>query len=69
MSPGLTSRSPGSTRLGNVVDITVQTDADGNYVFPIWRPSDATGYTITETQPAGLLDGVDAAAPWVVTPR
>ena len=24
-------------------------------------PSDAAGYTITETQPAGLLDGLDTA--------
>ena len=45
--------------LGNLVDVTVVTDADGNYVFADLRPSDATGYTITETQPAGLLDGID----------
>ena len=50
-----------STTLGNVVDVTVQTDVDGNYVFPDLRPSDAAGYTITETQPAGLLDGIDTA--------
>ena len=47
--------------LGNPVDVTVQTDVDGNYLFPDLRPSDATGYTITETQPAGLLDGIDTA--------
>ena len=51
----------GCRRLGNPVDVTVQTDVDGNYLFPDLRPSDATGYTITETQPAGLLDGIDTA--------
>ena len=39
----------------------MQTDVDGNYVFDDLRPSDAAGYTITETQPAGLLDGIDTA--------
>ena len=47
--------------LGNVVEVTVQTDVDGTYVFVDVRPSDAVGYSITETQPAGLLDGIDTA--------
>ena len=49
----------GTDDLGNVVDVTVQTDVNGDYVFTDLRPSDANGYTITETQPAGFLDGVD----------
>jgi uncharacterized repeat protein (TIGR01451 family)/fimbrial isopeptide formation D2 family protein len=46
--------------LGNAVRTTDQTDGNGNYSFTNLRPSDATGYTITETQPAGYLDGKDA---------
>jgi hypothetical protein len=37
----------------------VQTDADGVYVFVNLRPSNAAGYTLTETQPAGYPDGTD----------
>ena len=44
----------GTDDLGNVIDVTVQTDVDGNYAFTDLRPSDAAGYTITETQPAGV---------------
>lgn len=46
----------GTDDLGNPVNITVQTEADGTYRFDNLRPSDATGYTITETQPAGIND-------------
>src|SRR5207253_2891136 len=38
---------------------TIQTDANGVYAFIGLRPSNAAGYTVTETQPAGLLDGRD----------
>jgi len=44
---------------GNAVNLVLVTDAAGNYVFTGLRPSDAAGYAITETQPAGYLDGVD----------
>ena len=57
--PGVEVTLTGVDDLGNVVNVTVQTDADGNYTFMDLRPSDAAGYTITETQPAGLLDGID----------
>ena len=44
-----------------MIDVTIQTDVDGGYVFADLRPADATGYTITETQPVSFLDGVDTA--------
>ena len=39
----------------------MQTDANGDYSFSDLRPSGVDGYTVTETQPAGLLDGIDTA--------
>ena len=49
----------GADDLGNVIDVTVQTDVNGDYLFDGLRPSDADGYTVTETQPAGFCDGID----------
>src|SRR5262249_3772481 len=46
----------GTNDLGAITPITVQTDANGNYSFGSLRPGT---YTITESQPAGLLDGKD----------
>jgi len=59
---GVDVRLTGTDDLGNPVDITVQTNPDGTYSFTNLRPSDATGYTVTESaQPAGYLDGIDGA--------
>ncbi|MCM2372640.1 SdrD B-like domain-containing protein [Aporhodopirellula aestuarii] len=52
-----TLRLTGTDDRGNDVDITVQTDSNGRYEFINLRPSDATGYTITETQPPEWNDG------------
>jgi uncharacterized repeat protein (TIGR01451 family) len=53
-------RITGTDDLGNAVDETVTTDANGFYQFTGLRPSNATGYTITQVnQPAGRLDGID----------
>lgn len=49
----------GTDDRGNPVGRTVSTDADGMYMFIDLRPSDANGYTITETQPEGFVDGKD----------
>jgi large repetitive protein len=57
---GVTLRLTGTDSYGNVVDRTVTTDADGNYVFDNLAPSSVgggTGYTITETQPTGFING------------
>lgn len=44
---------------GNAVNQTVTTNSVGYYVFANVPPSNATGYTITETQPASYFDGKD----------
>lgn len=57
---GATIRIQGTDDLGNAVNRTANTDADGFYQFANLRPSDASGYTISQvTQPAGFLDGND----------
>jgi hypothetical protein len=57
---GVTVTLTGTDDLGHAVSQIIQTDAQGIYTFLNLRPSGAAGYTITETQPAGLLDGLDA---------
>jgi len=57
--PGVTITLTGTDDLGNSVSRTTQTDANGVYLFINLRPSDAAGYTIAETQPAGFVDGRD----------
>ena len=54
---GVTVTLTGTNDLGAAVNLTATTDASGNYSFLGIRPSNATGYTLTETQPAGFLDG------------
>jgi Bacterial Ig-like domain (group 3)/SdrD B-like domain/Beta-propeller repeat len=49
----------GTDDLGHAVNRTVPTDVNGVYAFINLRPSDAAGYTVGETQPAGLADGRD----------
>lgn len=58
---GVTVTLTGTNDLGQAVNVSVLTDGSGNYSFANIRPSNATGYTITETQPAGFLDGLNTA--------
>jgi uncharacterized repeat protein (TIGR01451 family) len=51
----------GTDNFGNPVNITASTDATGAYLFDNLPLSNATGYTVTETQPAGWADGLDSA--------
>lgn len=51
----------GTAQDGTPVSRTATTDADGRYFFPGLPPSNATGYTITETHPAAYVDGQDRA--------
>lgn len=44
---------------GNPVSETVTTNAQGEYQFNNIAPSDASGYTITETQPGDYFDGLE----------
>ena len=56
---GATITLTGADDLGHAVNQVVQTDANGVYAFVNLRPSNAAGYTLTETQPAGYTDGRD----------
>ncbi|MEJ1098436.1 MULTISPECIES: SdrD B-like domain-containing protein [unclassified Pseudoxanthomonas] len=48
----------GTDVLGNPVNVAVQTNAAGAYVFnDLLPPQAGTFYTITETQPVGYIDG------------
>ena len=46
----------GTDAYGNAVSATATTDSNGAYAFANLSPSDASGYTITETQPAGYVN-------------
>ena len=52
--PGTAISLTGTDDLGAPVSLTATTPASGNYTFTGLRPGT---YTITETQPAGFLDG------------
>ena len=47
----------GTDAYGNPVNRTTTTDANGDYSFANLAPSDATGYTITQTQPTSYYNG------------
>ena len=66
---GVPIRLQGTDHLGNTVDITLNTQPDGSYSFTGLRPSNAAGYTLTETtQPSGYLDGKETSGtPWAGT--
>lgn len=53
---GVTITLTGTNDLGAITPIVIATDGTGKYSFGDLRPG---SYTITETQPAGLLDGTD----------
>ncbi|MGJ7529673.1 SdrD B-like domain-containing protein [Variovorax sp. GB1P17] len=54
---GTTIRVTGTDFLGNAVDRTVQTAADGRYLVDALTPGT---YQIDETQPAGMADGPES---------
>jgi hypothetical protein len=54
---GVTITLTGTDDLGNAVNRVIQSDSNGVYYFADLRPSNDAGYTVAETQPAGLLDG------------
>ena len=54
---GVTVVLTGTDLYGNAVNLTLPTAADGAYRFENLSPSDASGYTITQTQPAGYVNG------------
>lgn len=50
----------GIDRDGNAINRTLLTTAEGRYRFSDLPQPNGNGYTITETQPAGMDDGIDA---------
>ena len=54
---GVAIRLTGTDAFGNAVDLSTTTDANGNYSFASLPPSSAAGYLVTETQPAGFVNG------------
>jgi len=54
---GVTVTLTGTDAYGNAVSRTAITDASGNYLFNDLAPSNAAGYTLTQTQPAGFANG------------
>ena len=52
----------GTDDRGNAVSRVVTSDGTGNYSVDFLRPSNAAGYTVTETQPAGFGNGPNPTA-------
>ncbi len=48
----------GTNDRGEAVNVSVMTDANGNYIFNNLRPSNGTGYTVTETSNTSSLADV-----------
>ncbi|WP_161809060.1 SdrD B-like domain-containing protein [Stenotrophomonas humi] len=62
-------RLTGTDEYGNPVDQTISTGSGGDYVFDNLSPSDAVGYRILQTQPAGFYNGpVDPPASGPLAP-
>ncbi len=55
----VTIKLTGKDTYGNDLALETKTLADGTYLFGGLAPSDATGYTVMEVQPAGVADGKD----------
>ncbi len=58
---GVTVALSGRAADGTAVSVTALTDGTGNYVFTSLKLPNATGYTLTETQPIAFVDGRQAA--------
>jgi len=54
---GVSIRLTGTDAYGQPVNLTTTTSANGDYRFDNLAPSDATGYTVLEVQPAGYANG------------
>lgn len=57
---GVTLTLTGSDAFNNTVNLTATTDASGNYLFDNLSPSNGAGYTVTEAQAAGFVDGLES---------
>jgi len=57
--PNVTVTLTGIDDRGNAVNLALVTDASGAYSFTSLRPSNAAGYTITESQPGGYTSSTN----------
>ncbi|MEP6874272.1 MAG: SdrD B-like domain-containing protein, partial [Burkholderiales bacterium] len=57
---GVAVQLSGTDAYGNAVSLSTTTDASGNYSFTNLSPADASGYTVTETQPTSFVNGPTA---------
>lgn len=53
---GVTLTLSGTDAYGNAVNSSVTSDANGSYTFANLSPSNASGYTVTQAQPAGFVN-------------
>ncbi|MCW9057901.1 MAG: SpaA isopeptide-forming pilin-related protein [Gammaproteobacteria bacterium] len=58
--PNVTISVTGTDAGGNPVNRTGLTDSNGDYLITGLPASNGSGYTVTETQPAAWLDGLDS---------
>ncbi len=63
---GVTLTLTGTDILGNAVSKVTTTDSLGRYVFTDLRESNGAGYTVTQTQPTGYTDGLEARGGTVI---
>jgi uncharacterized repeat protein (TIGR01451 family) len=54
---GVSVQLTGTDAYGNAVSLTATTGSDGRYTFPNLAPSSPAGYTVTQTQPSGFING------------
>ncbi len=54
---GVTITLTGTDAYGTAISRTATSDANGNYSFSNLAPSNASGYTLTQTQPAAYVNG------------
>ena len=58
--PNVSLTLTGKNALANNIQITVQTDSNGDYIFSNLMDSNSQGYTVTQTQPQDYNDGLDS---------
>ena len=54
---GVAVRLQGTDAFGNAIDLGTTTNSAGNYSFANLPPAGAGGYTLTQTQPSGFVNG------------
>ncbi|MCI2282097.1 hypothetical protein L3081_00155 [Colwellia sp. MSW7] len=63
---GVTVTLTGVDFTGTSINVVLTTDEQGDYSFDNLLPSNENGYQVTESQPEGLLDGLESIANVVI---